>query len=159
MPPRPMEVKKFMENLVFFGWSLGKTDSKDSCMFGSFSLSLSNRIPRCSDNSCMWSNLFNYLMWRKDKLPYNREVARLFTTYLEENLYENPGGRCGVFLRQPDIGQDMPRESISTQQMREELGNIPQLVCFETMNHRILLHKTFFKVFLKNFINHAKSLP
>jgi len=56
IPPRPMEVKKLMENLVFFGWSLGKIDSKEPCMLGSFSLSLSRRMPRCSDNS--WNKIF-----------------------------------------------------------------------------------------------------
>jgi hypothetical protein len=53
IPPRPMDVKKLIENLVFFGWSFGKIDSKEPCMLGSFSLSLSRRMPRCSDNSCM----------------------------------------------------------------------------------------------------------
>ena len=35
MPPRPMEVKKLIANLVFFGLSLGKMDSSDSCIVGS----------------------------------------------------------------------------------------------------------------------------
>ena len=52
MPPRPMEVKKLIANLVFFGLSLGKMDSSDSCIVGSWSLSLSSLIPKCSDNSC-----------------------------------------------------------------------------------------------------------
>lgn len=52
MPPRPMDVKKLIANLVFFGLSLGKIDSSDSCIVGSWSLSLSSLIPKCSDNSC-----------------------------------------------------------------------------------------------------------
>ena len=35
IPPRPMEVKKLIANLVFFGLSLGKMDSSDSCIVGS----------------------------------------------------------------------------------------------------------------------------
>ena len=52
IPHRPIDVKKLIENLVFFGLSLGKIDSKESCIVGSFSRSFSKRIPRCSDNSC-----------------------------------------------------------------------------------------------------------
>ena len=52
MPPRPMDVKKLIANLVFFGLSLGNIDSSDSCIVGSWSLSLSSLIPKCSDNSC-----------------------------------------------------------------------------------------------------------
>ena len=50
-PPSPMDVKKLMANLVFFGLSLGKMDSKESCIVESLSRSLRRRIPRCSDNS------------------------------------------------------------------------------------------------------------
>ncbi|WVZ23247.1 hypothetical protein V8G54_001791 [Vigna mungo] len=50
-PPRPMDVKKLMQNRVFFGLSFGNMDSKDSCIIGSFNRSFSSRIPRCSDNS------------------------------------------------------------------------------------------------------------
>ncbi|KAG5010621.1 hypothetical protein GYH30_018976 [Glycine max] len=51
-PPRPMDVKKLMQNRVFFGLSFGNMDSKDSRIVGSFNRSFSSWIPRCSDNSC-----------------------------------------------------------------------------------------------------------
>ena len=35
MPPSPMDVKKLIENRVFLGLSLGKIDSKESCIVGS----------------------------------------------------------------------------------------------------------------------------
>jgi hypothetical protein len=99
------------------------------------------------------------------KTPYiceqsgsTNKLSATFTTYLEKNLYKNSGRRCGVFLCQPDVSQNMPRKGVSPQQMCEKLGHIPQLICFETMYHRILLHKAFFKVLLKNFIDHAKPL-
>lgn len=51
-PPRPIDVKKLMENLVSFGLSLGNIESNESCIVVSLSLSLSRRMPRCSANSC-----------------------------------------------------------------------------------------------------------
>lgn len=39
------------------------------------------------------------------------------------------------------------------QQMREKVGNIPQLICVETIDHRILFRKTFLEVFLVNFVD------
>lgn len=50
-PPSPIEVKKLMENLVFFGLSLGNIDSNESCIVGSVRRSFNSRIPKCSDNS------------------------------------------------------------------------------------------------------------
>lgn len=35
VPPKPIDVKKLTANLVFFGLSLGKMESKDSCIVGS----------------------------------------------------------------------------------------------------------------------------
>lgn len=52
MPPSPIEVKKLIANLMFFGVSLGKMDSNESCIVWSLRRSFSMRIPRCSDNSC-----------------------------------------------------------------------------------------------------------
>ena len=34
-----------------------------------------------------------------------------------------------------------------------------QLICFQPVNHGILLDKAFVKIFLINFVDHAESLP
>ena len=50
-PPRPMEVKKLIANLTFFGVSRGMMPWKYSAMLGSFKRSLSLRRPSASESS------------------------------------------------------------------------------------------------------------
>lgn len=54
-PPRPMEVKKLIANLVFFGVSLGMIPWKYSAMFLSCNLSFSLRSPKDSESS--WNKI------------------------------------------------------------------------------------------------------
>ena len=50
-PPNPMEVKKFIENLVLRALSVGNKPLKISCMYTSLNLSFNVFIPNCSDSS------------------------------------------------------------------------------------------------------------
>jgi hypothetical protein len=43
--------------------------------------------------------------------------------------------------------------------MGKKLGHIAQLICFKTMNHRVLLNKGLLKIFLVHFVDHTESLP
>lgn len=54
-PPRPMEVKKLIANLTFFGVSRGMIPWKYSAMLGSFKRSLSLRRPSASESS--WNKI------------------------------------------------------------------------------------------------------
>lgn len=104
IPPRPIDVKKLMANLVFFGWSLGNIESNESFMVGSLRRSLSRRMPRCSDNSCnqnVWV-CWNLRLWIKRKNDKSISHGGM-SLYLEKNFNKNSRWRSSVILCQSDV--------------------------------------------------------
>ena len=66
-PPRPMEVKKLIANLVSFGLSLGKIPSNAEANIGSLNFSLSLGGPINSLNS--WNKILTKMRLQKKTSP------------------------------------------------------------------------------------------
>lgn len=78
---------------------------------------------------------------------------------LEEDLDEDSGGGGGVLLGEADVGEDVPGEGVGAEEVGEELGDVPQLVRLQAVDHRVLLHEALLKVLLVHLVDHAEPLP
>jgi hypothetical protein len=60
------------------------------------------------------------------------------SSHLKQELDEDPGGAGGVLLVEPDGVEDEPADGVGEEEVREDLGHVPQLANlkpeFEKMN-------------------------
>ena len=84
--------------------------------------------------------------------------AQVLGYLLKEDLDEDSAGRgCFIFV-QMDVLQHRPWKGIRMEQVREELGHVPQLVGFESVDALVLLDKALVKSGLVFVIDEAETL-
>jgi hypothetical protein len=75
------------------------------------------------------------------KALFELEGAEVLGNFLKQNLDKNAAAACSLRFIEMDVLKHAPRHSICVQEVGEQLGNIPELVGFQTMNSRVILGK------------------
>ena len=60
--------------------------------------------------------------------------AHVLGELLEEDLDEDPGRAGGLILVEVDDGEDLPRVGVGEEEVREELGHVPELPDLQAVN-------------------------
>ena len=140
-----MLVKKLMANLVSRGLSLGINPSHASAMVASLVLNKS------------WENLIKYSsQWN---IPLNQfSHPEKLCQFLEQNLDEDSGTGGGVVFIQFDHLKHFPTNSICVEEVREELGNVPQFPSLQSVDSVVGVNEDLHEWFLISFVHLAEPL-
>ena len=93
-----------------------------------------------------------------EPVPERRET-QVLREFLAEDLDEDPRRRRRLLLVESYVFEARPGQRVRLQQVREELGHVPQLVCLETVDHRVLLLERLVEGLLPGLGHDAEPLP